>query len=146
MTGVQTCALPIFDSALTVAGLRQYGFAAEAEKIARALVEAAIAFPLHRPPELFCGDPRTPGEPPREYWNTCTPQLWSAAAMFTCVASILGLEANPRRKHLTVSPIRTGLWNRIEVSGLHFAGQRLDFSVEGTEVTVGSVPAGISVN
>ena len=66
--------------------------------------------------------------------------------MFTCVASILGLEADPRRKHLSVSPIRTGLWNRIEVSGLHFAGQRLDFSVEGTEVKVGSLPDGVTVN
>ena len=135
-----------FDSALAVAGLRQYGFAEEAERIARAVVEAALAFPHHRPPEVFCGDLRAPGEPPKEYWNTCTPQLWSAAAMFTCVASILGIEADPRREHLTVSPIRTGLWNRIEVSGLHFAGHRLDFSVEGTEVRVGALPAGISVN
>ena len=66
--------------------------------------------------------------------------------MFTCVSSILGLEAHPRRKHLSVAPIRTGLWNRIEVSGLHFAGQRLDFSVEGTEVKVGSLPEGVTVN
>jgi glycogen debranching enzyme len=135
-----------FDSALAVAGLRQYGFAQEAEKIARSLVEASMQFPLRRPPELFCGDVRAPGEPPKEYWNTCTPQLWSAAAMFTCVSSILGLEADPRRKHLTVAPIRTGLWNRIEVSGLHFAGQRIDFSVDGTEVKVGSLPEGVTVN
>ena len=135
-----------FDSALAVAGLRQYGFAEEAELIARSLVEASMHFPLRRPPEVFCGDVRAPGEPPKEYWNTCTPQLWSAAAMFTCVSSILGLEADPRRKHLTVAPIRTGLWNRIEVSGLHFAGQRVDFSVEGTEVKVGSLPAGMTVS
>jgi glycogen debranching enzyme len=135
-----------FDSALAVAGLRQYGFAAEAEVIARALVDAAMEFPLRRPPELYCGDARSPGEPPREYWNTCTPQLWSAAAMFTCVASILGLEADPQRKHLTVAPIRTRLWNRIEVSGLHFAGQRIDFAVEGTEVKLGALPEGMSIN
>jgi glycogen debranching enzyme len=135
-----------FDNALAVAGLRQYGFAEEAERIARAIIEAAIAFPLHRPPELFCGEVRSPGEPPKEYWNTCTPQLWSAAAMFTCVSSILGLEADPRRKHLRVEPMRTALWSRVEVSGLHFAGQRIDFSVEGTEVKVGSLPDGVTVN
>jgi glycogen debranching enzyme len=135
-----------FDSALAVAGLRQYGYVEEAERIARALIEAASEFPLHRPPELYCGEPRTPGEAPREYWNTCTPQLWSAAAMFTCVSSMLGLEADPRREHLRIDPIPTQLWKRIEVTGLHFAGRRIDFSVEGTEVKVGTLPEGITVN
>ena len=135
-----------FDTALAVAGMRQYGFAAEAERTARALIEASIGFPLHRPPELLCGDARVPGEAPKEYWNTCTPQLWSAAAMFTCVSSILGLEADPRRKRLRVAPIETGLWNRIEVTGLHFAGHRLDFSVHGTEVKAGRLPGGIQLS
>jgi glycogen debranching enzyme len=135
-----------FDTALAVAGLRQYGFAVEAERIARALVEAAIEFPLRRPPELFCGNQREPGEPPKEYWNTCTPQLWSAAAMFTCVASMLGLEADSQREHLRIAPIETPLWKRIEVSGLHFAGRRIDFSAEGGKVKVGALPDGIEVN
>ena len=135
-----------FDTALAVAGLRQYGYAAEAETIARSLVEASIDFPMHRPPEVFCGDVREPDSPPREYWNTCIPQLWSAAAMFTCVTSILGLEADPRRNVLRVSPIPTRLWNRIEVRGLHFAGRRLDFTVEGTQVTAGRLPAGVRIS
>ena len=135
-----------FDTALAIAGLRQYGFGEEAERLARALVEASLDFPLRRPPELFCGDVREPGAPPRDYWNTCTPQLWSAAAMFTCVSSILGLEADPRRKSLRISPIKTSMWNRIEVTGLHFAGRRVDFAVEGTDVKVGRLPAGVRIN
>jgi glycogen debranching enzyme len=135
-----------FDTALAVAGLRQYGFAAEAERIARGLVEACVEFPLGRPPELFCGDARTPGEPPKEYWNTCTPQLWSAAAMFTCVSEILGLECNPRRKTLRVAPMETALWNRVEITGLHFAGQRVDFVVEGTTVKAGRLANGVRIN
>ena len=123
-----------FDTALAVAGMRRYGFAVDAERAARALLEAAIEFPLHRPPELFCGEARQPGAGPKEYWNTCIPQLWSAAAMFTCVSSILGLEADPRRRVLRVEPVETPLWNRIEVRGLHFAGERLDFTVDGTLV------------
>jgi hypothetical protein len=66
--------------------------------------------------------------------------------MFTCVSSILGLEADPRRKSLRISPIKTSMWNRIEVTGLHFAGRRVDFAVEGTEVKVGRLPAGVRVN
>jgi glycogen debranching enzyme len=135
-----------FDTALAIAGMRQYGFAADAERAARALIEASIEFPLRRPPELFCGDVREPGVPPNEYWNTCTPQLWSAAAMFACVSSILGLEADPRRKSLRIAPIKTELWNRVEVTGLHFAGERIDFVVDGTDVRVGRLPAGITVS
>lgn len=135
-----------FDTALAVAGLRQYGYAVEAERLARALLEAGMAFPLRRPPELFCGDPRTPGDAPKEYWNTCTPQLWSAAAMFTCVSEILGLEANRRRRTLRVAPIETSLWKRVEVTGLHFAGQRVDFAVEGTAVKAGRLPNGVRIN
>ena len=123
-----------FDTALAVAGMRHYGFEVEAERTARALIEASIDFPVHRPPELFCGDERESGRAPKEYWNTCTPQLWSAAAMFSCVSSILGIEADPRRKTLRVSPVETELWRRVEVRGLHFAGRRIDFTVEGTEV------------
>ena len=134
-----------FDNALAIAGLRHYGYAEESERVARALLEASFDFPMHRPPELFCGDAREPDAPPREYWNTCTPQLWSAAAMFTCVSSILGLEADARRKTLRVAPIPTRLWNRVEVRGLHLAGQRLDFAVEGTEVTPARVPAGVTI-
>ena len=135
-----------FDSALAVAGLRQYGYAVEAERVARGVIQAAITFPMRRPPELFCGDPRTPTEGPKKYWNTCTPQLWSAAAMFTCVSEILGLEADPRRKSLRVAPVETPLWNRIEVSGLHFAGQRVDFVVEGTTVKAGRQGNGVRIN
>jgi glycogen debranching enzyme len=134
-----------FDTALAVAGLRQYGFAAEAERIARALLEASSEFALRRPPELFCGDVREPGKPPREFGNTCTPQLWSSAAMFTCVSSILGLEADLPHRTLRVAPVKTPLWNRIEISGLHFLGQRIDFAVDSGEVTVGRLPAGIRV-
>ncbi|HKC20688.1 MAG TPA: glycogen debranching N-terminal domain-containing protein [Candidatus Dormibacteraeota bacterium] len=135
-----------FDTALAVAGLRQYGFAEESERLARALVEASIDFPMHRPPEVFCGDMREPGAAPREYWNTCTPQLWSAAAMFTCVSSILGFEVDPRRKSLRISPVKTSMWNRIEVTGLHVAGQRVDFTVDGTEVKADRIQNGVRIN
>jgi hypothetical protein len=46
---------------------------------------------------------------------------------------------------LRIAPIETSLWKRVEVSGLHFGGHRIDFSVDGTEVKVGKLPQGISV-
>jgi hypothetical protein len=46
---------------------------------------------------------------------------------------------------LKISPIATSLWNRVEVQGLHFAGRRIDFAVEGKKVRLGTPPAGIKI-
>ena len=37
------------------------------------------------------------------------------------------------------------MWRRVEVTGLHFVGHRIDFAVDGTEVKVGRLPSGIEV-
>jgi hypothetical protein len=57
----------------------------------------------------------------------------------------LGLEADATRRRLRVAPIETPLWRRVEVTGLHFAGHRIDFAVDGTQVKVGKLPTGITV-
>ena len=134
-----------FDTALAAAGLRKAGFNTHAETVARSLLEGGMAMPLRRVPELWCGDEREPGRPPVDYPNTCTPQAWSAACAFLLVSTLLGLEPDAASGRLRVAPIETPLWRRVEVSGLHFAGHRIDFSVEGTKVTVGRLPSGISI-
>jgi glycogen debranching enzyme len=134
-----------FDSALAAAGLRSYGFGAHAETVARSLLEGGMAMPLRRLPELWCGDEREPGRPPVDYPNTCTPQAWSAASAFLLVSTLLGLKADATHGVLRIAPIATSLWKRVEVSGLHFGGHRIDFSVEGTEVKVGKLPGGLTV-
>jgi glycogen debranching enzyme len=134
-----------FDTALAAAGLRSYGFRAYAETVARSLLEGGMAMPLRRLPELWCGDERATGRPPVDYPNTCTPQSWSAASAFLVVSTLLGLQADAASGRLTIAPIETPLWRRVEVSGLHFAGHRIDFKVDGTEVKVGKLPPGISV-
>jgi hypothetical protein len=57
----------------------------------------------------------------------------------------LGLEADATHGRLRIAPIETPLWRHVEVSGLQFGGHRIDFSVDGTRVKVGSVPQGIKV-
>ena len=134
-----------FDTAMAAAGLRKAGFPQHAERVARALMEGGIAMPLRRMPELWRGDDREPGRPPTDYANSCAPQAWSAAAAFSLVSTVLGLEADARRGVLRLAPIETKLWRRVEVSGLHFNGQRIDFSVDGTRIKVGMLPKGIEV-
>jgi glycogen debranching enzyme len=45
------------DTSLIVAGMGRYGFAKEVREVALALIDAAVAFPEHRLPELFAGYP-----------------------------------------------------------------------------------------
>ena len=134
-----------FDSAIAAAGLRRSGFPEHAQRVATALLEAGMAFPSRRLPELWCGDPREPGQPPSLYWNSCTPQAWSAGSAYLLLTTLLGLEADAELGRLRIAPIETKLWRRVEVSGLHFAGHRIDFAVEGKQVKVGKLPKGITV-
>jgi glycogen debranching enzyme len=142
--GANGCVVP-FDSAIAAAGLRRAGFVNEAELVARSVLEAGAAFPARRVPEFFCGTDRVSGHPPEEHPNSCSPQSWSAAAPFSLMATLLGLKADAARGLLTITPCRTSLWTRIEATGLHFAGHRIDFAVEGDRVKLGSVPRGIRI-
>jgi glycogen debranching enzyme len=133
------------DSALAAAGLRSSGFPAEAELVARASLEAGMAYADRRLPELFSGAERAPGQVPEDYEASCRPQNWGAASAFQMIHALLGLEADASRGLLRIAPVETGLWKRLEVTGLHFGGHRLDFSVDGRRVNVRSLPKGIRV-
>jgi glycogen debranching enzyme len=133
------------DCALAAAGMRIAGCDREAELVARTILEAGMSFPDRRPPELWCGTARQPDETPDDYRSSCSPQNWAAASTFSLLSTLLGLQADARRGRLRITPLATPLFNRLEVSGLHFAGHRLDFVVEGTEVKLGSIPHGIKV-
>jgi glycogen debranching enzyme len=142
--GSNGCVIP-FDCAVAASGLLGAGFVAEAELLSRSLMEAGMAFPHRRIPEFFCGTDRVDNRPPEPHPSSCSPQAWSAAAMFSCLTTLLGLEANARLQRLRIAPIPTRLWSRLEVAGLHFAGHRLDFAVEGDRVKLGSVPRGLTI-
>ena len=68
------------DNALIAEGLRDYGFSAEAGKIAAALFDAALQGPDGRLPELFGGFDRAEDAPYAPYPGACSPQGWAAAA------------------------------------------------------------------
>jgi len=133
------------DSAVAAAGLRRAGCAREAEQVVRAILEAGIAFPDRRLPELWCGTPRVADELPDDYRNSCSPQAWAAAAVFSLLTTLLGLEADAPHGRLRIDPLATPLFNHLEVTGLHFKGERIDFAVDGDRVKMGRVPSGIKV-
>jgi len=133
------------DCAVAAAGMRMYGCDKQAELVARTILEAGMTFTDRRLPELWCGTPRVADELPNAYRNSCSPQGWAATSTFSLLATLLGLRADAPRKRLTIAPLKTSLFKRVEVTGLHFAGHRLDFAVDGDRVTMGNVPRGIKV-
>src|SRR5216683_2187955 len=133
------------DCALAAAGMRRAGCDREAELLARSILEAGMALPDRRLPELWCGNPRQPGELPNDYRNSCSPQNWAAASTFSLLSTLLGLEADAPRGRLRISPLRTQLFQRMQVTGLHFKGERIDFTVDGDRVKTGRLPSGIKV-
>jgi glycogen debranching enzyme len=75
------------DNALIAAGLARYGLNKEATAIFNALLDASIHFELNRMPELFGGFTRQPGAGPTRYPVSCSPQTWSACAVFLLLES-----------------------------------------------------------
>ena len=87
------------DNALVACGLARYGLQREAARVLSGLFEASTFFDLHRMPELFCGFSRRSGEGPTLYPVACSPQSWSAGAVFLILQSCLGLSIDaPRRE------------------------------------------------
>lgn len=80
------------ENATAALGMKRYGFAAEASRVAGAMFDATTLFEHARLPETFGGLPREPQYPhPGIYPDACAPQAWSATAVFWFVQAMLGL-------------------------------------------------------
>lgn len=88
------------DNVLIAIGLRQCGYGAWAARLLANMVDAALTNAERRLPELFCGDSRTAGQPPRPYPVSCCPQAWAAAAIPSLLQSTLGLRWDASRAQL----------------------------------------------
>jgi glycogen debranching enzyme len=78
------------DTALCAMGLSRYGEREGVTRLMASLFEAAVQMDM-RLPELFCGFPRTAGEPPVPYPVACLPQAWAAGSVFMMLQACLGL-------------------------------------------------------
>ena len=90
------------DNALIAAGMKRYGFEAEAEQVTDAIIEAAFHFPLERLPELFCGYSKKHHATPVSYPTACHPQAWSSASVPSMLATNLGLEPDAFTRTLVI--------------------------------------------
>jgi len=89
------------DNSFVAAGLRRYGFADDAARIAYALLEAATYFDW-RLPEVFAGYPRELTNFPVEYPTASSPQAWATGTPLLLLRTVLGLE--PEGDALSCAP------------------------------------------
>ena len=90
------------DNSIIAMGLRRYGYAAEAARIAEGILQAATYF-RDRLPEAFAGYPRDDTHYPVEYPTACSPQAWATGAPLLLIRSMLGIK--PSGALLLADPI-----------------------------------------
>jgi glycogen debranching enzyme len=129
------------DTAIAVAGLARYGFAAEAQEIALALIDAAGHFGS-RLPELFCGFGRDEFARPIPYPTSCSPQAWAAAAPRLVVRSLLRLDPDLRHERVALAPTVPDRLVPLHLDNLPLGGARVDIAVRADGVSVNGLPPG----
>jgi glycogen debranching enzyme len=87
------------DNSFIAAGLRRYGRADAAARVAFAILDAATYFDW-RLPEVFAGYARSQTHFPVEYPTASSPQAWATGAPFVFVRTMLGLEPEGIDPHL----------------------------------------------
>ncbi len=99
-----------FDNSFIAWGLRRYGFANEAARIAEGILSAATYFE-GRLPEAFGGFDRETTRFPIRYPTAGSPQAWSSGATMLLIRTMLGI--NPHEDHLAVDPALPTAFGRI---------------------------------
>jgi glycogen debranching enzyme len=117
------------DNALIAAGLARYGFKDHASRILSGLFDASL-FVEYRLPELFCGFYRRDGEGPVPYPVACSPQSWSAAAVFLLLQAVLGMKIDALTSRLSfVRPVLPEFLEEIQIRNLKVGNGSVDFLI-----------------
>ena len=118
------------DVAFCAAGMAHYGEREDVVRLLGETFEAAVHFGM-RLPELFCGFPRSIGEPPVAYPVACMPQAWAAGSMFMMLQACLGIHIDGHRGdvHIEHPRLPQGI-DRMTVSGLEIGNARIDLGFE----------------
>lgn len=132
------------DNAIIAAGLRRYGFAAEANRVILALLDAAEGFG-DRLPELYCGFDRDEFAHPVPYPTSCSPQAWAAAAPLLLVRTLCGLEVDLPRGLLGLDPHVPEQLLPLSVEQLHIGRDMVGVAVDTSGWHVTGLTSALSV-
>ena len=118
------------DNALLAQGLAGAGAKRGVVEIFEALMRAGIYLDQRRIPELYCGFRRRQGRGPTIYPAACSPQAWAAAAPFSLIQSMLGLEFRPEEGEVRLNnPVIPELAGAITLRNVRLGDARADFRV-----------------
>jgi glycogen debranching enzyme len=119
------------DNAMIVAGLKRYGFEAQALRVFSAIFEAATLFRDFRLPEVFAGFSRDEYNVPVRYPVACSPQAWAAGAIPFLLQTILGIipDAPARQLHIQ-RPCLPSWLGSVVIHGIRVGDAQLDLRYE----------------
>jgi glycogen debranching enzyme len=126
------------DTAICAMGLSRYGNRDGVVEMTSGLFETAAHYEM-RLPELFCGFPRQPGEPPVSYPVACLPQAWAAGAAFMMLQACLGITVDGWKGEIRLADPRLPIGiDRLSIEGLWAGGGLTDlvFEHDGPKVVV----------
>lgn len=122
------------DNAILAQGLARYGAKRGAIDIFEGLMRATSYLDQRRIPELFCGFRRKPGRGPTLYPAACSPQAWSAAAPFSLIQSMLGLEFRMEEREVRLhSPVVPPMAGSLTLRNVGLGDARADFTLRTSE-------------
>ncbi len=131
------------DTAIAVAGLANYGFEAEAQRIASDLLDASGYFG-DRLPELFCGFARSDFPRPVPYPTSCSPQAWAAASSRLVLRSLLRFNPDLPHGEVQLCPMVPKRFLPLRLENVPLAGSRMSITVQlDGGVDVSGIPEGI---
>ncbi|HEX7277629.1 MAG TPA: glycogen debranching N-terminal domain-containing protein [Acidimicrobiales bacterium] len=132
------------DNALIAAGLMRYGFADEASRVIKGLLDAATHFD-HGLPELFGGLSRDDVPFPVSYPSSCKPQAWAAASPLLFLRTLLRFDPWVPHGKLWVDPELPEWMGRLRIDNIPLAGQRITIGVDRAGTKIEGLPPDIEV-
>jgi glycogen debranching enzyme len=128
------------DTALCVAGMARYGEREGVVRILSQMFETAVHFEM-RLPELYCGFPRFPGEPPVAYPVACMPQAWAAGSVFMLLQACLGITVDGWTGQIEVEHPRLPIGiDSLGLEGLRMGDHHVDLLFQHAGERVIAVP------
>jgi glycogen debranching enzyme len=141
--GTHTGAVWPHDNALCVAGLVRYGFVDEAHRLMLAQLDAADVHGGRL--SVLCGFDRDDVAAPVRLPDACETRAWSAAAPLLHLRSLLRLDPYIPQGKLWLSPVLPEAIRSLRVERIPLLGGTVTVSVDGGDVDVADLPAGIEV-
>ncbi len=117
------------DNGLIAVGLKQYGFHAEAARIAGGLVDAGSRFLLNRLPEVFAGTSREASPFPIQYLGANVPQAWAAGSVFSLLRALLGIELDVEGCSIAADPFLPDWLPEIQLEQIRVGQHCVDLRV-----------------